>query len=123
MSGWVSRVCSVVTHRHPHFLQQGQEMASGRSAIDAELMLEAKDIRVTEIQEIGGPPVRIQFFFLEFEAHPVRVFIAIGTIIDGTRKTIRFRQVVGDRLAKVGGERSYPAQAGKVVSQEGYPLQ
>jgi hypothetical protein len=98
-------------------------MASGRSAIDAELMLEAKDIRVTEIQEIGGPTVRIQFVFLEFETYPVRVFITIGTIIDGPRKTIRFGQVVGDRLAKVGGERSDPAQARKVVSQEGYPLQ
>ena len=64
-------------HRHPHFLEQRQQMAARRSAVDAELVLHAEHVGVVEIQEIRGPPIGIEVLLQELEAHPRRVLVTL----------------------------------------------
>ena len=44
-------------HRHAHFLEQGQHVAAGGAAVDAELVLQAQHLGVAEVQEVRRAPV------------------------------------------------------------------
>ena len=76
-------------HRHPHFLEQRQQMAARRPAVDAELMLHAEHVRVVEVQKIRRAPVGIEILLQQLEAHPRRIVVALRPVIHRADKTFR----------------------------------
>ena len=57
-------------HRHPHLLEQGQQVAAGRTAVDAELVLHAEHVRVVLVQFIRGGPIGISSPSGRFQSAP-----------------------------------------------------
>ena len=58
-------------------------MAAGCAAENAIFVLEAHDIGVGEIEEIGRSQVGVELLFLDFEANFRRVVISLGNVVDG----------------------------------------
>ena len=63
--------------RHPQVAQQPHDVAAGRAAEDAELVLEADDVGIGEIEEVGRPQVRVDFLLLDLEPHLRRVVVTL----------------------------------------------
>ena len=55
--------------------QQGEDEAARRAAVNSVLVLEADDVRVAEVEVIGGAAVGIEIALAKFKAH-------FGRIID-----------------------------------------
>ena len=68
-------------NRHSQFAQQGQDMATRRTAINAEFMLQTNNVYVTDIEKIRSPEVRRQVLLFNLEADDIWVFVAAWNII------------------------------------------
>ena len=53
-------------------------MAAGRSAVDAELVLDRDDLDVVDVQEFRRAPIGIEFLFINLKSHPSRIVVAFG---------------------------------------------
>ena len=77
--------------RHPQVAQQPDDVAAGRTAEDAVFVLEADDVGVGEIEEIGRPQVRVDLLLLDFEPHLRRVVVALRDVVDRNHESSRTR--------------------------------
>ena len=104
--------------RHPQVAQQADDMAAGRAAEDAVLVLEADDVGVGEIEEIGRPQVRVELLFLDLEPDFRRVVVTLGNVVDRHDEAIRAGILGGDRRAEVVGEGRDAALSRQVIADE-----
>ncbi len=77
--------------RHLQIAQQGQDVTTGRSAEDSELVLKADDVNVADVEEIGGAQIGRLVLLFDFEAHHFRIIIAALDVVDGDREALALR--------------------------------
>ncbi len=70
-------------------------MSAGRAAINTELVLEANDVHVADVQKVGGSEIGRQILFFNFEADHVWIFVGAGNIVYRNRKALALR--IGSR--------------------------
>ena len=104
--------------RHPQVAQQPDDVAAGRAAEDAVFVLEADDIGVGEIEEIGRPQVGVDLLLLDFEPHLRRVVVSRRDVVDRHHEAIRPGILGRDRRAKVVRECRDPALPRQIVADE-----
>ena len=107
-------------HGHAQFSQERQQVAAGRPAVDAELMLHADDVRAAEVEEIRRAPVGSQVLLLDLEANRVRIRVATRQIVHRHRETLALGVLGrhrGEHIRGKGGDAAFPRQ---VVAQKGY---
>ena len=72
--------------RHPQVPQQAEDVAAGRAAVDPVLVLEADDVGVGEVQEVGRPEVAVEVLLVDLEPDLRRVVVPLGESLTGTTK-------------------------------------
>src|SRR5437763_11762715 len=92
-------------NRHSQFAQKGQYVTAGGPAENTELVLQADNIHVADIEEVRGAQVGGQILLFNLEANHFRIFVATGYIVDRYGETLALRMRVG--------------HSGKQVSREG----
>ncbi len=106
-------------HGHPDFLEEGQQVAAGGPPVDAEFVLDAEDIGIVKVQEVGGAPVGIQILLVQFEAHAGRVVVGFDAVVHGPGVALRVGRGGGHRLAEVMREGGDAAEPREIAAQEG----
>ena len=76
---------------HPQFAQERQDVAAGRPAENAELVLQADDVHVADIEEVRGAQIGRQVLLLNFEANHLRVFVAARDVVDRHGEALALR--------------------------------
>jgi len=104
---------------HAEFAEEGKDVAAGGAAVDAELVLEADDVDVGDVEEVGGAEVGGEVLLFDLEANDLGVGVAGGEVVDGDGEAIAEGVGGGDGGEDVRGEGSDAALAGEVVSEEG----
>ncbi len=88
-------------------------MAARRAPEDAVLVLEADDVGIGEIQEVGRAEIRVDLLLLDFEPRLRRVVVSLREIVDRDHEAIGTRVLGGDRRAEVireGRDAAFPRQ-------------
>ena len=62
--------------RHSQFAQERQDVTAGGPAENAELVLQADDIHVADVEEVRGAQIGRQVLLLNLEANHFRVLVA-----------------------------------------------
>ena len=106
-------------NRHPQFAQECQDVTAGGSAEDAELVLQADDVHVADVEKVRGAEIGRQVLFFNLKTNHFRVFIAAFDVVDRHRETLALRMRGGDGREQVGRERGDAAFARQVVADEG----
>ena len=93
-------------------------MAAGRPAENAELVLQADDVHVADVEEVRGAQIGRQVLLLNLEANHFRVFVATLNVIDrhGEALALGMRGCHGRK--QVGRERRNAALARQVVADK-----
>ena len=78
--------------RHPQVAQQAEDVAAGRAAVDAVLVLEADDVGVGEVQEVGRPEVAVQVLLVDLEPDLRRVVVPLGAVVDRHDEALGVRE-------------------------------
>ncbi len=104
---------------HPQFAQERQNVTAGGSAENAELMLQADDVYVADVEEVRGTQVGRQVLLFNLEANDFGVFVTVFDVVDRDRKTPALRIPICDGGKQVGRERGDPAFARQVVADKG----
>src|SRR5262249_14453413 len=105
--------------RHPQVAQQAEDVAAGHPAVDPVLVLEADDVGVREVQEVGGAAVAFQVLLFGLEPGLRRVVVPFGAVVDGDDEALGVREAARHRRVHVVGEGGDPALPGQVVPDEG----
>jgi hypothetical protein len=66
--------------------------------------LQANEIHIVDIQEVGGASIRVDIFFRQLKANARRVSVAAFDVVDGQRDACGFAVFGGDGLAEIGGK-------------------
>ena len=66
--------------RHADHAQSRKQVVAGRSAKDSEFVLEAQNIRVAEVEKVGGAAVSLQVFFGYFKPDFGRIIVALWPV-------------------------------------------
>ena len=74
--------------RHFQLAQHGQDVTADRAAEYAELMLQAHDVDIADVQKICSSQVRRQILLFDFEANYFRIVIPILDIVDGNAQAL-----------------------------------
>ena len=106
-------------HRHLQLAQQRQHMAAGRPAENPELVLQADDVDVADVEEVRRALVGGQVLFLDLEANFRRIFVAALEVVDRHRKALGLGLLGRHRRQQVGGEGGDAAFARQVIAEEG----
>ena len=106
---------------HAQFTQQGENVAARPPAKNSIFELQANEIDVVDIQEIGGASIRLNIFFRQFKSNAGRVSVAAFDVVDGQRDARGVAVFGGDGLAEIGGERGNAALARQVVTDKRNP--
>jgi hypothetical protein len=83
-------------HGHFQFPQHGQNVAANRATEYAELMLQAYDVYIADIEKIGSSQVRRQVLFFDFEANYLGIIVPALYVVDGNAKALALRIFVLD---------------------------
>ena len=94
-------------------------MAAGAPAEDAVLVLQAHEIDVVDVQEVGGAAIGVDVLLRQFEADAGRIVVARLGVVDGQGDARRLDALDGDGLAQVGREGGDAALARQVIADEG----
>jgi hypothetical protein len=100
--------------------QESQEVAAGRSTVDAKLVLDRDDLDVVYVQEVSCATIRIELLFVDLKSYSSRIVIAFRAIINRAHDALTFRELRGDGFADIGGKGSNPALTRKMIANEGY---
>src|ERR671930_1210263 len=103
---------------HAQFAQQGENMAAGPPAENAILELQAHEIYIIDIQEVGGATIRIDILLGELESDPGWVSVAAFHVVNRHGDARCVAVFGGDGLTQVGGKRGNTALARQVVSDK-----
>ena len=71
--------------RHAQPAQGRQQVAAGGTAVDAVLVLEADEVHLAHVEELGQLPVLVLVVLSDFEAHPIRIGMALGRVVHRRR--------------------------------------
>ena len=63
-------------HGHSQFAQERQDVTAGRPAENAELVLQADDVHIADVEEVGGAQIGRQVLLLNLEADHFRILVA-----------------------------------------------
>jgi hypothetical protein len=74
-------------NRHAQFAQQGEDVTARRPSEDPVLMLEADDIHIADVEEVGGALVRCQIAFRKLEANTIGIRVPGRAVIYQNGKT------------------------------------
>src|SRR5579884_3182764 len=103
---------------HPQLAQQCQDVSADRSPENTELMLQADNVNVADIQKVGGAQIRRQVLLLNFEANHLRVVVSSGDVVHGHAEALALRMRSRNRGQQVRRERGNAALAGQVIADE-----
>ena len=104
---------------HAQFAQEGQDVTARPPAEDAIFVLQADEVDVVDIQEVGGAAIRVNILLRQFKANAGRIGVAGLDVVDGQGNAGCSLVFGGDGLTQVGGERGNAALARQVVADEG----
>ena len=62
--------------------QQRENVAAGRAAVDAILMLETNDLGVGEIEKVRRALIAVQILLGDLEAHLGWIIVSFGAVVD-----------------------------------------
>jgi hypothetical protein len=108
-------------HGHVQAAQQLQDVAASRSAENPILMLQANQVNIAEIQEVGGLAVGSQFILRKFEANPGRIAVTFCSIVDRKREELGGSVFGVNGVAQIGCKRSDATAPGQVVPDDSDP--
>ena len=95
-------------------------MTAGRPAENAELVLQADDVHVADVEEVRGAQIGRQVLLLNLEANHLRILVATWmSLTDTARHSLGVRGGHGGK--QVGRERGNAALARQVVADKGDP--
>ena len=105
--------------RHVQPAQEFQNMRARTAAKDSIFMLQANQIDIAEIQEVGGLAVGRQIILGQFEAYPSRITVALFGIVH--RKSQQLRRAVFrmNGVAQIGCECRNSTMSWKIVANDG----
>jgi hypothetical protein len=86
-------------YRHFEVLQQLRDVVSGLASEDSKFMLQAHQIDVARIQELGGRPVGRDIVFADLESHPLRVGVGCVLVVDSYHRQLGGSILGSDRIA------------------------
>jgi hypothetical protein len=104
--------------RHSQFAQERQDVAAGGPAVNAELVLQADDVHVADVEEVRGAQIGRQILLLDLEANHFRVLVAALDVVDRRQRHWLWGCAVCDRGQQVGRERGDAAFARQVVADK-----
>ena len=93
-------------------------MTAGRPAENAELVLQADDVHVADIEEVRGAQIGRQVLLLNFEANHLRVLVAARNVVDRYGEALALGVRACDGGKQVGRERGNAALARQVVADK-----
>src|ERR1700693_1075931 len=67
---------------HSQFAQEGQDVSAGGSTENAELVLQADDVDVADVEKVRGAQIGGEVLFLNLETNHLRVFVATRNVVD-----------------------------------------
>ena len=94
-------------------------MAAGGPAENAELVLEADDVHVADVEKVRGALIGRQILLLNLEAHHFRVLVAARNVVDRHCEALALRMRACDGGQQVGCERGNAALTRQVVADKG----
>src|SRR5260370_16197787 len=103
-------------NRHSQFAQECQNVTADGPAEDTELVLQADDVHVADVEEVRCAQIRRQVLLFNLEATHFRVVVAAVNIVDRHRETLALGMRAGDGGKQVGRERSDAALTRQVVT-------
>ena len=93
-------------------------MTARAPAEDAIFMLQANEIHVVGVQEVGGPEIRVNILLRQLKSNTARVGVAGLDVVDRQGDARGFRVFGSDGLTQVGSECGYAALARRVVTDK-----
>ena len=78
-------------HGHSQFAQQRQDVTAGRPAENAELVLQADDVHVADVEEVRGAQIGRQVLLLNLETNHFRVLVAARNVVDRYGQALALR--------------------------------
>ncbi len=108
-------------NRHAEVVQQGENVAAGWPAEDPVLVLEADDVDVADVEEVGRTLIRRQVPLGQFEPDAIRVRVPARTIVDRDGEARILALVTHDRVAEVRCERCDAAASREVITDNRDP--
>ena len=103
---------------HSQFAQECQDVTAGGPAENAELVLQADDVHVADVQEVRGAQIGRQVLLLNLEANYFRVLVATLNVVDRHCETLALGMRGCDGRKQVGRERGDAAFARQVVADK-----
>jgi hypothetical protein len=76
---------------HSQFAQARQNVATGGTAVDSELLLQTHHVHVADIEKVRGPQIGRQVLFLHLEPHYIGIFVSFRNVIDRHRQAAALR--------------------------------
>ena len=89
---------------HSQFAQECQDVPTGGPAKNAELVLQADDVHVADVEEVRGTQIGRQVLLLNLEANHFRVLVATRNIVDRHGQALALRMRACDSGKQVGRE-------------------
>ena len=102
--------------RHLQAAQQMQNMASGWTAEDSILVLQAHHVDIVEVQKFGGFLIRSQIVLSKRPSHPRGIVVTFFGVIDRECQQSSIPVLRGDCAAQVGGECGDSTLPRKIIS-------
>jgi hypothetical protein len=106
-------------NRHSQFAQECQYVTTSRPAENTELMLQADNVYVADVEEVRGTQIGRQVLLLNLEANDLRGFVAISNVIHRHRETLALGMGSCDGREQVRRERGNATLARQVIANEG----
>ncbi|HWR54665.1 MAG TPA: hypothetical protein VN428_26390 [Bryobacteraceae bacterium] len=103
---------------HPQFAQECQDVTAGGPAENAELMLQADDVHIADVEEVRRAQIGRQVLLLNFEANHLRVLVATGNVVHRHGEALALWVCASDGGKQVGRERSNAAFARQMVANK-----
>src|ERR1039458_1975437 len=105
-------------NRHSQFAQERQDLTTGGPAVNAELVLQADDVDVADVEEVRGTQIGRQVLLLNLEANYFRVLVATLNVVDRHCEALVLGMRACDGSKQVRRERSNAALAWRVVANK-----
>ncbi len=103
---------------HSQFAQKCQNVTAGGPAENAELVLQADDVHVADVEEVRGTQIGRQVLLLNLEANYFRILVATFNVIDRHRETLALGMRGRDGRQQVRRERGDAALARQVIADK-----
>jgi hypothetical protein len=105
-------------HRQSQTAHEIEQMTAGGSAIDAKFVLNAEQIRVGEIDEVGGALIAGEAAFGQLKTHHLGIVVVKAWIGDAEHGRGPRRPLTRHRLMQITGEGGNTALAGRKITKK-----